>query len=137
MLLFSHVCNAVAKGGEGRMNIRSAFMSALTLVFVLTPGIALAQGSFGDPVAAPTGTQSAPLPTAIINILNGLLVIAALAALVFLIIGGFRYIFSQGDEDQTTAAKNTILYAIIGLIVIALAATVINFVSNAVGTAGP
>lgn len=131
MLEFPHVHNVIAKGGERRMNIRSVFMSALTLLLVLTPAMAFA--AFGDPIVAPVGTQNVPLIQAVINILNGLLVIAALAALVFLIIGGFRYIFSQGDEDQTETAKNTILYAIIGLIVIALAAAVVNFVTNAVG----
>lgn len=113
------------------MNIRSFFMSALALIFVLTPGIALAQGLKTN-VGIPAGTQAAPLIVAIINILNGLLVLAGIAALIFLIIGGFRYIFSQGDEDQTETAKSTILYAIIGLIVIALAAAVVNFVLTAV-----
>jgi len=53
--------------------------------------------------------------------------------MVFLLIGGIRYIFSQGDEDQAAQAKNTILYAIIGLIVIGLAAVVVNFIVAAVG----
>jgi multisubunit Na+/H+ antiporter MnhB subunit len=45
-----------------------------------------------------------------------------------LIIGGIRYTISQGDQSQVTSAKNTILYAIIGLIVAILAYALVNFV---------
>ena len=45
-----------------------------------------------------------------------------------LIIGGVRYTVSQGDSAAVTSAKNTILYAIIGLIVAILAYAVVNFV---------
>jgi hypothetical protein len=45
-----------------------------------------------------------------------------------LIVGGLRYITSNGDAQGATSAKNTILYAIIGLIVAILAYAIINFV---------
>ena len=89
--------------------------------------VAAAQG-FG-PVPAPTGTLAGnDLVGAVVFIINWLLVLAALAALVFLIIGGVRYIVSQGDDEAAEKAKNTILYAIIGLIVIGLSAVVVNFI---------
>lgn len=91
---------------------------------------ALAQGLTG--VSAPQGTAQTPLLTAVINLLNGLLVLAALAAVVYLIVAGFRYITSQGNDDQTTDAKNTILYAVLGLIVIGVAAAIVNFVVGAI-----
>jgi hypothetical protein len=47
-----------------------------------------------------------------------------------IIYGGFRYITSGGDSNGVTAAKNTILYAIIGLIIVALAQIIVNFVLN-------
>ena len=45
-----------------------------------------------------------------------------------LIIGGIRYIVSGGDSKKVTDAKNTILYAIIGLIICFLAYAIVNFV---------
>jgi len=117
------------------MNIRHTLAAVFAVVIVLTPAVALAQGL--GPVTAPAGTQAgSDLPAAVLNVVNFLLILAALAAMVFLLIGGIRYIFSQGDEDQAAQAKNTILYAIIGLIVIGLAAVVVNFIVSAVGT-GP
>ena len=49
-----------------------------------------------------------------------------------LIYGGLRYVVSGGDSKKVTDAKNTILYAIIGLIISILAFSIVNFVINAV-----
>lgn len=113
------------------MNIRTSIRSLISAAVVAAPHAVLAQGGL-NPVPAPNNTADEPLPVAIINILNYVLVIAGLAALVFLIIGGFQYIVSRGDEDAAGQAKQTILYAIIGLIVIGLAAAIVNFVIGAV-----
>ena len=50
-----------------------------------------------------------------------------------LIIGGIRYVISGGDSKKVTDAKNTIMYAIIGLIIAILAYAIVNFVITAVG----
>lgn len=63
--------------------------------------------------------------TTVVNI--ALFIIGALAVLM-LIVGGIRYTISGGDTAAVTAAKNTILYAIIGLIVAILAYAIVNFV---------
>jgi hypothetical protein len=47
-----------------------------------------------------------------------------------LIIGGVRYVVSAGDQNAVTSAKNTILYAIIGIVIAFLAYAAVNFVSN-------
>ena len=44
-----------------------------------------------------------------------------------IIVGGFRYITSGGNDTSVTSAKNTILYAIIGLVVVALAQLIVRF----------
>jgi zinc transporter ZupT len=61
----------------------------------------------------------------IINILS---VIVGVAAVIMIIIGGLKYITSGGDSAGVTSAKNTILYAIVGLIVVALAQVIVRFV---------
>jgi hypothetical protein len=50
-----------------------------------------------------------------------------------LIYGGLRYVLSGGDSKKVTDAKNTIMYAIIGLIISILSYAIVNFVINAVG----
>lgn len=54
-------------------------------------------------------------------------IIGALAVLM-IIIGGMRYITSNGDQAQVTSAKNTILYSVIGLIVAIMAYAIVHFV---------
>ena len=57
-------------------------------------------------------------------------------SVIMLIFGGFRYIVSGGQKEKVTAAKNTILYAIIGLLVAVFAYAIINFVIMTVISGG-
>lgn len=75
----------------------------------------------------PSGTQ-VDLNTWVINIVNALIGIIAIASVIMLIVGGFRYVFSSGNEKNVTGAKDTILYSIIGLVVAILAFAIVNFV---------
>lgn len=59
-----------------------------------------------------------------------LLFIVGAVAVIMLIFGGIRYIVSGGDQANVTAAKNTILYAIIGIIVALLAYAAVKFVTT-------
>lgn len=58
--------------------------------------------------------------------------LTALIAVAFIIIAGIRLIVSQGEEEQKEKAKKSILYAIIGLIVILLARVFVGFVTGQV-----
>lgn len=62
------------------------------------------------------------------TITNVLLFIIGAISVIMLIIGGIRYVVSGGDSSAVTAAKNTILYAVIGIIVALLAYALVNFV---------
>jgi hypothetical protein len=62
------------------------------------------------------------------EIINILSVIVGIVAVIMIIIGGFRYITSGGSSEKVTAAKNTILYAIIGLVIVALSQVIVRFV---------
>jgi hypothetical protein len=66
----------------------------------------------------------------IATVINVVSVIVAAVAVVMLMIGGFRYVTSAGSQDKVKGAKDTILYAIIGLVVVALAQVVVKFVIN-------
>lgn len=72
---------------------------------------------------------------------NFMLFIVGALSVIMIIVGGLRYVISGGDNSNVTSAKNTILYAVVGLVVSMLAYAAINFVitsflpdSNGVGT---
>ena len=66
------------------------------------------------------------------RITNTVLLIVGLISVIMLVYGGLRYILSGGDSKKVTDAKNTVLYAIIGLIISMLAYAIVNFVLNSV-----
>ena len=66
------------------------------------------------------------------RITNTILLIVGLISGIMLVYGGLRYILSGGDSKKVTDAKNTVLYAIIGLIISLLAFAIVNFVLNSV-----
>ena len=68
------------------------------------------------------------LSTVIKAIINILSAIVGVAAVIMIVIGGFRYITSGGEANKVSSAKNTIIYAIVGLIVVALAEFMVHFV---------
>jgi len=54
--------------------------------------------------------------------------VVGVIAVIMIIIGGLKYIMSSGDASNVTSAKNTILYAIIGLVIVAFAQIIVLFV---------
>jgi hypothetical protein len=65
--------------------------------------------------------------TVIINILS---LIVGVVSVIMIIVGGFNYVLSGGDSTKVGNAKNTILYAIVGLVIVALAQAIVVFVLN-------
>lgn len=74
------------------------------------------------------GTGQPSLPNVIQTIVNILLFIIGLAAVIMIVIGGLRYVLSGGDSNATKGAKDTVLYAVIGLVVAIMAYAIVNFV---------
>ncbi len=56
--------------------------------------------------------------------------IVGVVAVIMVIFGGFKYITSGGDSNSVSGAKNTLIYAIVGLIIVALAQFLVHFVLN-------
>lgn len=114
---------------------------ALSLV-IITIGIVglsmphLAHAVCGDPTAQNQsiqnglncGTSPTTVPVAIQRTINILLYITGIISIIVVIVGGLRYVLSGGDPKNTAAAKDTILYAVIGLVVSLLAYAIVNFV---------
>lgn len=65
-----------------------------------------------------------------VTVTNILIFAVGAIAVLMLIIGGIRYVLSQGDQSSVTSAKNTILYAIIGIVIAMLAFGAVNFITQ-------
>lgn len=75
------------------------------------------------------GTQS--FPEALGAITDLLLFIVGAIAVIVIIVGAIRYVTSSGDQTAVTSAKNTILFAVIGLVIALMAYAIVKFVVGA------
>ena len=64
----------------------------------------------------------------IVTVINIFSLVVGVISVIMIIIGGLKYITSGGDSGNVTSAKNTILYAVIGLVIVALAQIIVRFV---------
>lgn len=113
-----------------KISNRALKVAAVAATFML-PSVAHAdcantvQGGVDCAKGDLTGTA---LNTSVTNIINLIIFSTGIIAVIVIIIGGIRYVVSQGDEKSIESAKNTILYAVVGLIVAVLAYAIVNFV---------
>lgn len=63
-------------------------------------------------------------------IVNLLTIVVGIAAVILIIVNGLKFITSNGDSNSITSAKQGIIYAIVGLIIVALAQVIVRFVIN-------
>jgi hypothetical protein len=70
------------------------------------------------------------------TVTNTLLFLVGAISVIMLVVGGLRYTISGGNSTAVTAAKNTVLYAIVGLIISILAYAIINFVLGTLAPSG-
>lgn len=66
------------------------------------------------------------------TVINVFSLVVGVISVIFIIVGGFKYITSGGDSNSVTSARNTIMYAIVGLVIVALAQIIVQFVLNRV-----
>jgi hypothetical protein len=71
------------------------------------------------------GDKANSLIATIINLLS---VIIGVVAVIMIMVGGFRYVTSGGSQEAVGKAKTTILYAVVGLVIVALAQIIVQFV---------
>lgn len=124
--------------------MKKILLITLSLLAITMPGVlpltpakavdsAVCEGigatSAGSGCAQPAGQKTIPeIAALIIDIFSW---IVGVAAVIFIIYAGFRYVTSGGDSNQIKGAKDTMLYAMIGLVVVALAQIIVNFVLKA------
>lgn len=89
-------------------------------------GVGLVTGAAGcdDVKGAPTVNSTLAVAINLFSLIVGI------TAVIMVIIGGFKYVTSSGDSARVSSAKDTILYAIVGLVVVAMAQVIVKFVLN-------
>ena len=125
-----------------KIYIKTALLSFLTMFSIwLSPALVSAScdapattqealqcgssNSAGVPVStAPSGT----INSTVANVVNILSIFVGIVAVIVIVVGGFRYVTSNGKQESVQGAKNTIMYAVIGLIIAALAQVIARFV---------
>ena len=123
--------------------LKLMFITALSLLGVaLLPAVAMAadcdnpkstveaiQCGTDDAAGVPQGSDPGnTLDITIANVINIISLVVGVVAVIMIIVGGFRYITSGGNQERVKSAKNTIIYALIGLVIVALAQIIVKFV---------
>lgn len=123
----------------------AVLISSLFVLAALPTSYVLAQDS-GDAVCETLGQATGnncesvdesgtSIKSVISGGLNLLTFFAGVATVVMVMIAGFKYLTSQGDASAVSSAKNTLLYALIGIVIVALSQTIIFFfVGNSTST---
>jgi len=74
------------------------------------------------------GNDNNDLKALAARVVNIISLLVGIVAIIMIIYGGFRYITSGGDSGRVGNAKNTLIYAIIGLIIVALSQFIVHYV---------
>lgn len=80
------------------------------------------------PDAAICQTDQSLLGGVLKDVINVMLYLAGAIAVIVVVVGGIRYITSDGDPGAATKAKSTIIYALIGLVIAVMSYSIVNFV---------
>lgn len=80
-------------------------------------------------VATPSTIPKVEINAALLTtVFNLVLAVAGAVAVAFIVWGGMQYILSQGESNKITQAKNTLLYSIVGLVIVMFSFAILNFV---------
>ena len=128
------VCVFTADNNSGAesssCNLGSSFLGFPTwyrgLVNEATCDINIVRDDFRS--ASETQNPALIIATNILAILSRL---AGIIVVIFMVVGGFKYVLSDGDPQRTAEARKTIINAFVGVIIVAVAATVIEIIYNA------
>ena len=111
----SHIGNKVAEGANDAAGSTSGSSNAINC----------GSTSGGDAIAK--------LAAKVVNIFS---IVVGAAAVIMIIYAGFRYITSGGSSERVGGAKNSLIYAIIGLVIVAIAQLIVHYVLNTANTLG-
>lgn len=121
-----------SKAAKGQHTLTSAVigvviaMGASVIVNTLQLVLGLNNGTF---------LEESAVQSAVSNAFSWAYAMAGLVAVVFIIKGGVEYMISRGDPGRVQKATRSLIYAVIGLVIVILAAVITNVVTNLIGSA--
>ena len=123
--------------------IKRYILVTITGLTLLAPGLvpAMASASITSDIctgsnvgsstsSCTTNSSTDSLKKLAASIISVFSILVGVVAVIMVIFGGFKYITSGGDSNSVSGAKNTLIYAIVGLIIVALAQFIVHFVLN-------
>lgn len=87
-----------------------------------------------DPASCTNGDPSKKVNDTVETVINILSVVVGVASVIMIILAGFKFVTSSGAPEKVSSARNTILYAVIGLAIVGLAQIIVFFVLNKLKT---
>lgn len=106
--------------------------AVLAVGFAALPAQTSYAASAKDEVCAAIGSCDAnsdkKISGVFASVINILSAIVGAVAVIMIVIGGFRYIVSAGDSNSVGGAKNTIIYALVGLVIVGIAQIIVKFI---------
>ena len=108
--------------------VLSLAVAAVAVVMPIVLPSASAQFKSGLDAARTDEMSTKPIGTTIGEVVNIFLYFVGAVAVIVVIWGGFQYITSSGDSQKATTAKNTIMYAVIGIVVVVMSYAIVNWV---------
>ena len=90
---------------------------------------ALAAGFGGNTPSLP-GTASGDVRSGVVSVLQFILTFLALLAVIFVIVGGIRIMTAGGNEENVTKGRKTIIFALVGLLVVFFARLAVGFITK-------
>lgn len=119
------------------------FGAVVLTQIIIFPSFAYAQASAFDELCTGPGSTSSvcqntkttenPLlgeKGVITGAVQIMIIFAGVASVIMIMVGGFKYITSNGDPSKVSSAKDTILYSVIGLVITIMAQAIVSFVIN-------
>lgn len=119
------LCVAAGFGSRATVSAQSNVQQDINNGLCAGSNLDLSSNPSGDCTSSDSTAKINNLVHSIINLLSA---IVGVVAVVMIIVGGLRYITSGGNDASVTGAKNTILYAIIGLVIVAVAQIIVRIV---------
>lgn len=96
-------------------------------------GACSVQGAGGSPVCDKSVQSGNPVATdngIIVKVANVIALVTGIVAVIMIIISGFMYVVSGGDSSKVNTARATLLYSVVGVVIVVLARTIVIFVAN-------
>lgn len=96
----------------------------------IAKGVSYTAGSSSNYTCGSGGSITSGISTLAVKVVNLFSIIVGIVSVIMIIYAGFRYVTSGGESNSISSAKNTLIYAIIGLVVVVLSQLIVHYVLN-------